>query len=56
MCYYITNLPFTLIDLSFIDNKLAHNVFIKKVVKVINTISPFISSPLGLVLNHNGDF
>lgn len=43
-------------DPSIIDKKLEEEICLKRVVLVPNPSPPFISSPLGLVPKHDGDF
>lgn len=50
------NLPLALLDLEIIDNKLAHDLKLGRVVEVKNPTYLFISSPLGLVPKHDGGF
>ncbi len=50
------NLASAMEDPSIIDNKLEEDICLRKVVSVPVPSPPFISSPLGLVLKHDGDF
>lgn len=50
------NLPSALIDQLVIDNKLEENLASGRVIEIVNPVSPFISSPLGLVPKQNGGF
>lgn len=49
-------LPSALLDPEIIDNKLAHDLKLGRVVEVGNPTCPFISSSLGLVRKHDGGF
>ncbi len=48
------NLASAMEDPSIIDNKLAEDIQLRRVVSVPTPIAPFISSPLGLVSKHDG--
>lgn len=49
-----SNLPSALIEPSVIDHKLAQDLSMGRVIEITDPISPFISSPLGLVPKHDG--
>lgn len=49
-----SNLPSALIDPSVIDEKLSQDLSTRRVVEVVDPVSPFITSPLGLVPKHDG--
>lgn len=50
------NLASAMEDLSIIDNNLAEDIQLHRVVSVSTSIAPFISSPLGLIPKHDGGF
>ena len=51
-----SKLPSALIDQSVIDEKLAQDLAIGRIVQITNPSLPFISSPLGPVPKHDGGF